>query len=310
MTILIWLWDLMRSVEKKLNALLLKEVKRLFSKLTCQYFNQVINQGLKVESYIESIKPYSKVLIYRWNGGNNTFFIKKDSLAVKYHEKEPILHAKLSLLYRALIFSIVLLEEMKNNLKNIIQKSASKKLRKDHKNKTALEAIKKVKRKADKTILYTENAKIFLEGDFLRKTKFKNEAEINDVFYKIKIKNEKNGELFKNTVKFTSDDREVKLIVYTLNPVDFRFVEMLQGDYSYEHLFEVLEEYKIQYVDYVDILRIELHVFNETNDYRRLNIVQTAKGIFVNVYELKNGVKSKKRYLKEECEYLEKSFIE
>ena len=122
MTILIWLWDLLRSVQKKLNDMLLQEVKRLFSRVTCEYFTKVINQGKRIEKYVETKKPYSKVVVYRWNGGNNYFYIKQNSLSVKYHENEPVLNAKLSIVYRMLIFSIVLLEEMKDSLKKMIQK--------------------------------------------------------------------------------------------------------------------------------------------------------------------------------------------
>ena len=171
MTILIWLWDLLRTIEKHLNDLLLQEVKRLFSHLTCEYFTNVINQGKCIEKYVESIQPFSKVLVYRWNGGNNYFYIKQDSLSVKYHKNEPILVAKLSIIYRILIFSIVLLEKMKDSLKKIIRKSAEKKLRKDYNSKIALKGIKKIKRQDELTILYTESEKIYLEGGFFRKTK-------------------------------------------------------------------------------------------------------------------------------------------
>lgn len=310
MTILIWLWDLLRSVEKKLNDLLLQEVKRLLSKLTCEYFTNVINQGKKIEKYVETVKPYSKVLVYRWGGNNNYFYIKQNSLSVKYHKTEPILNAKISITYKMLIFSIVLLEEMKASLKKVIQKSAEKKLKKNHNNEVALEGIRKIKRKNELTILYTETGKIYLEGDYLRKTKFKENKEIKDVFYLVKIKNEKNGEIFKNTIKFTSDNKEVKVTVYTLEPVDFKFIENLGDNYSYQHLFDVLEDYRIQYMDYVGILAVELHVFNETNDFRRLTINQTAQGTFVNVLEVKNNKKQKYKYPREDCEYLYRDFID
>lgn len=309
MTILIWLWDLLRTIEKHLNDLLLQEVKRLFSHLTCEYFTNVINQGKCIEKYVESIQPFSKVLVYRWNGGNNYFYIKQDSLSVKYHKNEPILVAKLSIIYRILIFSIVLLEKMKNSLKKIIRKSAEKKLRKDYNSKIALKGIKKIKRQDELTILYTESEKIYLEGGFFRKTKFKKNKEINDIFYLIKIKNEKNGELFKNIIKFISDNKEVRVIVYTLSPVDFKFIENLDGDYSYKHLFEVLEDYQIQYMDYVGILSVELQLLNETNDYRRLTINQTAHGTFVNIVEVKNNIKKKNKYSQKNCEYLKNDFI-
>lgn len=310
MTILIWLWDLLRSVQKKLNDMLLQEVKRLFSRVTCEYFTKVINQGKRIEKYVETKKPYSKVVVYRWNGGNNYFYIKQNSLSVKYHENEPVLNAKLSIVYRMLIFSIVLLEEMKDSLKKMIQKSAEKKLKKDHNNEVALKGIRKVKRKNESTILYTETGKIYLEGDYLRTTKFKKNKEIKDVFYLVKIKNEKNGEIFKNTIKFISDNKEVKVLVYTIEPVDFKFIENLGDNYSYEHLFEVLEDYRIQYMDYVGILTVELHVLNETDDYRRLTINQTAQGTFVNVLEVKNNNKKKYKYPREDCEYLSKDFID
>lgn len=310
MTILIWLWDLLRSVQKKLNDMLLQEVKRLFSRVTCEYFTKVINQGKRIEKYVETKKPYSKVVVYRWNGGNNYFYIKQNSLSVKYHENEPVLNAKLSIVYRMLIFSIVLLEEMKDSLKKVIQKSAEKKLKKDHNNEVALKGIRKVKRKNESTILYTETGKIYLEGDYLRTTKFKKNKEIKDVFYLVKIKNEKNGEIFKNTIKFISDNKEVKVLVYTIEPVDFKFIENLGDNYSYEHLFEVLEDYRIQYMDYVGILTVELHVLNETDDYRRLTINQTAQGTFVNVLEVKNNNKKKYKYPREDCEYLSKDFID
>ena len=310
MTILIWLWDLLRSVQKKLNDMLLQEVKRLFSRVTCEYFTKVINQGKRIEKYVETKKPYSKVVVYRWNGGNNYFYIKQNSLSVKYHENEPVLNAKLSIVYRMLIFSIVLLEEMKDSLKKVIQKSAEKKLKKDHNNEVALKGIRKVKRKNESTILYTETGKIYLEGDYLRTTKFKKNKEIKDVFYLVKIKNEKNGEIFKNTIKFISDNKEVKVLVYTIEPVDFKFIENLGDNYSYEHLFEVLEDYRIQYMDYVGILTVELHVLNETDDYRRLTINQTAQGTFVNVIEVKNNNKKKYKYPREDCEYLSKDFID
>lgn len=310
MTILIWLWDLLRTIEKHLNDLLLQEVKRLFSHLTCEYFTNVINQGKCIEKYVESIQPFSKVLVYRWNGGNNYFYIKQDSLSVKYHKNEPVLNAKLSIVYRMLIFSIVLLEEMKDSLKKMIQKSAEKKLKKDHNNEVALKGIRKVKRKNESTILYTETGKIYLEGDYLRTTKFKKNKEIKDVFYLVKIKNEKNGEIFKNTIKFISDNKEVKVLVYTIEPVDFKFIENLGDNYSYQHLFEVLEDYRIQYMDYVGILTVELHVLNETDDYRRLTINQTAQGTFVNVLEVKNNNKKKYKYPREDCEYLSKDFID
>ncbi len=310
MTILIWLWDLLRSVQKKLNDMLLQEVKRLFSRVTCEYFTKVINQGKRIEKYVETKKPYSKVVVYRWNGGNNYFYIKQNSLSVKYHENEPVLNAKLSIVYRMLIFSIVLLEEMKDSLKKMIQKSAEKKLKKDHNNEVALKGIRKVKRKNESTILYTETGKIYLEGDYLRTTKFKKNKEIKDVFYLVKIKNEKNGEIFKNTIKFISDNKEVKVLVYTIEPVDFKFIENLGDNYSYQHLFEVLEDYRIQYMDYVGILTVELHVLNETDDYRRLTINQTAQGTFVNVLEVKNNNKKKYKYPREDCEYLSKDFID
>lgn len=310
MTILIWLWDLLRSVQKKLNDMLLQEVKRLFSRVTCEYFTKVINQGKRIEKYVETKKPYSKVVVYRWNGGNNYFYIKQNSLSVKYHENEPVLNAKLSIVYRMLIFSIVLLEEMKDSLKKMIQKSAEKKLKKDHNNEVALKGIRKVKRKNESTILYTETGKIYLEGDYLRTTKFKKNKEIKDVFYLVKIKNEKNGEIFKNTIKFISDNKEVKVLVYTIEPVDFKFIENLGDNYSYQHLFEVLEDYRIQYMDYVGILTVELHVLNETDDYRRLTINQTAQGTFVNVLEVKNNNKKKYKYPREDCEYLSKNFID
>ena len=310
MTILIWLWDLLRSVQKKLNDMLLQEVKRLFSRVTCEYFTKVINQGKRIEKYVETKKPYSKVVVYRWNGGNNYFYIKQNSLSVKYHENEPVLNAKLSIVYRMLIFSIVLLEEMKDSLKKVIQKSAEKKLKKDHNNEVALKGIRKVKRKNESTILYTETGKIYLEGDYLRTTKFKKNKEIKDVFYLVKIKNEKNGEIFKNTIKFISDNKEVKVLVYTIEPVDFKFIENLGDNYSYEHLFEVLEDYRIQYMDYVGILTVELHVLNETDDYRRLTINQTAQGTFVNVLEVKNNNNKKYKYPREDCEYLSKDFID
>ena len=309
MTILIWLWDLLRTIEKHLNDLLLQEVKRLFSHLTCEYFTNVINQGKCIEKYIESIQPFSKVLVYRWNGGNNYFYIKQDSLSVKYHKNEPILVAKLSIIYRILIFSIVLLEKMKDSLKKIIRKSAEKKLRKDYNSKIALKGIKKIKRQDELTILYTESEKIYLEGGFFRKTKFKKNKEINDIFYLIKIKSERNGELFKNKIKFISDNKEVRVIVYTLSPVDFEFIENLDGDYSYKHLFEVLENYQIQYMDYVGILSVELQLLNETNDYRRLTINQTAHGTFVNIVEVKNNIKKTNKYLQKNCEYLKNDFI-
>ena len=310
MTILIWLWDLLRSVQKKLNDMLLQEVKRLFSRVTCEYFTKVINQGKRIEKYVETKKPYSKVVVYRWNVGNNYFYIKQNSLSVKYHENEPVLNAKLSIVYRMLIFSIVLLEEMKDSLKKMIQKSAEKKLKKDHNNEVALKGIRKVKRKNESTILYTETGKIYLEGDYLRTTKFKKNKEIKDVFYLVKIKNEKNGEIFKNTIKFISDNKEVKVLVYTIEPVDFKFIENLGDNYSYQHLFEVLEDYRIQYMDYVGILTVELHVLNETDDYRRLTINQTAQGTFVNVLEVKNNNKKKYKYPREDCEYLSKDFID
>lgn len=310
MTILIWLWDLSRSVQKSLNDMLMQEVKRLFSRVTCEYFTKVINQGKRIEKYVETKKPYSKVVVYRWNGGNNYFYIKQNSLSVKYHENEPVLNAKLSIVYRMLIFSIVLLEEMKDSLKKMIQKSAEKKLKKDHNNEVALKGIRKVKRKNESTILYTETGKIYLEGDYLRTTKFKKNKEIKDVFYLVKIKNEKNGEIFKNTIKFISDNKEVKVLVYTIEPVDFKFIENLGDNYSYEHLFEVLEDYRIQYMDYVGILTVELHVLNETDDYRRLTINQTAQGTFVNVLEVKNNNKKKYKYPREDCEYLSKDFID
>ena len=309
MTILIWLWDLLRTIEKHLNDLLLQEVKRLFSHLTCEYFTNVINQGKCIEKYVESIQPFSKVLVYRWNGGNNYFYIKQDSLSVKYHKNEPILVAKLSIIYRILIFSIVLLEKMKDSLKKIIRKSAEKKLRKDYNSKIALKGIKKIKRQDELTILYTESEKIYLEGGFFRKTKFKKNKEINDIFYLIKIKSERNGELFKNKIKFISDNKEVRVIVYTLSPVDFEFIENLDGDYSYKHLFEVLENYQIQYMDYVGILSVELQLLNETNDYRRLTINQTAHGTFVNIVEIKNNIKKTNKYLQKNCEYLKNDFI-
>lgn len=310
MTILIWLWDLLRSVQKKLNDMLLQEVKRLFSRVTCEYFTKVINQGKRIEKYVETKKPYSKVVVYRWNGGNNYFYIKQNSLSVKYHENEPILSAKLSMTYRILIFSIVLLEKMKDSLKKVIQKSAEKKLKKDHNNEVALTGIRKIKRQDESTILYTETGKIYLEGDYLRTTKFKKNKEIKDVFYLVKIKNEKNGEIFKNTIKFISDNKEVKVLVYTIEPVDFKFIENLGDNYSYQHLFEVLEDYRIQYMDYVGILTVELHVLNETDDYRRLTINQTAQGTFVNVLEVKNNNKKKYKYPREDCEYLSKDFID
>ena len=309
MTILIWLWDLLRTIEKHLNDLLLQEVKRLFSHLTCEYFTNVINQGKCIEKYVESIQPFSKVLVYRWNGGNNYFYIKQDSLSVKYHKNEPILVEKLSIIYRILIFSIVLLEKMKDSLKKIIRKSAEKKLRKDYNSKIALKGIKKIKRQDELTILYTESEKIYLEGGFFRKTKFKKNKEINDIFYLIKIKSERNGELFKNKIKFISDNKEVRVIVYTLSPVDFEFIENLDGDYSYKHLFEVLENYQIQYMDYVGILSVELQLLNETNDYRRLTINQTAHGTFVNIVEVKNNIKKTNKYLQKNCEYLKNDFI-
>lgn len=310
MTILIWLWDFLRNVQKKLNDMLLQEVKRLFRKVTCEYFTNVINQGKRVEKYVETIKPYSKVVVYRWNGGNNYFYIKQNSLSVKYHETEPILYAKLSISYKILIYSILLLEKMKDSLKKMIQKSAEKKLKKDHNNEVALEGIRKIKRKNESTILYTETGKIYLEGDYLRTTKFKENKSIKDVFYLVKIKNEKNGEIFKNTIKFLSDNKEVKVLVYTLDPVDFKFIDNLDGNYSYQHLFEVLEDYRIQYMDYVGILTVEIHLLNEANDYRRLTINQTANGTIVNVLEVVNNNKRKFKYPREDCEYLSKDFID
>lgn len=310
MTILIWLWDLLQSVQKKLNDLLIQEVKRLFSKITCEYFTNVINQGKRIEKYVEQIKPYSKVVVYRWNGGNNYFYIKQNSLSVKYYETEPVLNAKISIVYRILIFLIVLLEKMKDSLKKMVRKSAEKKLKKDHNNEVALTGIRKIKRQNELTVLYTESEKVYLEGDYLRKTKFKKNKEINNVFYSVKIKNEKNGEIFKNTIKFSSDKKEVKVTVYTLKPVDFKFIENLEENYSYQHLFEVLEDYRIQYIDYVGVLTVELHILNETDDYRRVTINQTAKGTFVDVIEVKNGDKRKDKYPREECEYLSKEFID
>ena len=192
----------------------------------------------------------------------------------------------------------------------MIQKSAEKKLKKDHNNEVALEGIRKIKRKNESTILYTETGKIYLEGDYLRTTKFKENKSIKDVFYLVKIKNEKNGEIFKNTIKFLSDNKEVKVLVYTLDPVDFKFIDNLDGNYSYQHLFEVLEDYRIQYMDYVGILTVEIHLLNEANDYRRLTINQTANGTIVNVLEVVNNNKRKFKYPREDCEYLSKDFID
>lgn len=260
MNILIGILKKCRNFKEFLDEELIEEVLYLVSKKTSYYFPKVFMQGIKKTDYTENIEPYSREIIIELDHYVHFFHLYEHQLCYKIKEDSKEICTNTSLKYKILIYLIVNMIRLEDNITRKLEN------KKDEKN-NKLQIVRVVDLKHEKLFIQKENG-------FLKKHIIKTNKKIGNKVYIVNIINEReeNDDIYLNLMSIYNKGKKINIKCYTLLPVDGKFFDNLENRYNFSDMYDELKKYKICRVDSKSLAEITIKKNDGKSNYCRIRL--------------------------------------